>query len=93
MENNNTFSIVYYEDGAVEMIAGDVAVKDGSGYKIINSFVLDYIKSNKVGVRYIEAGLTHLRIDLQPRFDVYAWDSKKQMDLNSDDFVNNYSEA
>lgn len=93
MENNSTFSIVYYDDGNIEIVAGSVVVKDGSDYKITNSFVLDYTTHNKVGVRYIESGITHLRIDMQPRFDVYAWDSREQLDLSADDISNNYNEA
>lgn len=88
---NETFSIVHYDDGAVEIVAGDVAVKEGSDYKITNKFVLGYLEANKVGVRYIEAGITHVRVDLQPRLYIHSWNPEKQIELSDDEITNNYS--
>ena len=89
---NETFSIVYYDDGAVEIVAGNVATTDGVGmYKITNQFVLDYVKANNVGVRYIEAGITHVRVDLLPQLAILDSMNEKQIELSEDVITNNYN--
>lgn len=86
----DTFSVVYYEDGAIEIIAGDIHETIDQGQKwISNRSVLEYMMANKVAVRYVESGIKHLRIDATPRLDILEWN---RIELSEDAFINNYIE-
>ena len=94
---NETFSIVHYDDGTVEIVAGEVAKIDGLGivkhtYKITNQFVLDYMKANNVGVRYIQTGIEHVQVIMRPRLDIHSWNSTKHIEVGEDQISNNYTE-
>jgi hypothetical protein len=88
---NETFSIVHYGDGTIEIVAGNVVERKdtwiGARSSIINQDVLDYIKDNKTTVEYIEAGVGHLRINTTPRLDICKW--KKRAEFGEDDLINN----
>lgn len=76
MNEEQTFSIVYYDNGGIEIYAGDVVDVNPNPqgyydkYTIRKNSIIEYIKCNETRIQYIERNVTCLRIDAKPRLDI-----------------------